>query len=174
MSTEMKLGVICGVLVGLVLVWIILKWVRGDGSSKCKFDERQERVRGTGFKYAFFTLLIYDGAYALMGMLLEKMPFDNTTGMFIGICVSVFVYAAYCIWHDGYLALNEKPVRVMIGFTLIGIFNLILGIHNIIAGAVLVDGQFTFHSTNLLCALLFIGIGVVYLLKWMKDIREVE
>lgn len=174
MSAEMKAGVICGALVGIVLVCFILKWIRGDGSSKCKFDERQERVRGTGFKYAFFTLLIYDGVYALTGMLLEKMPFDNTTGMFIGICTSVFVYAAYCIWHDGYLALNEKPVRVMVAFTLIGIFNLFIGIRNMIAGEMLVDGQMTFHSTNLLCALLFIAIGVIYLLKWMKDIREVE
>ena len=45
MSTAMLAGVICGVLVGLVLVVIILKWVRGDGSKKCKFDERQELVR---------------------------------------------------------------------------------------------------------------------------------
>lgn len=172
MSTAMLAGVICGVLVGLVLVVIILKWVRGDGSKKCKFDERQELVRGTSFKYGFFALIIYNGAYILASMALEKLPFDTATGMFFGICIGVMVFAAYGIWHDGYLALNEKPARVMIAFTLIGIVNLALGIRSFVAGDAFVDGQLTFRSINLFCGLLFVFIGVVYLLKWIKDVRE--
>lgn len=172
MSTAMLAGVICGVLVGLVLVVIILKWVRGDGSKKCKFDERQELVRGTSFKYGFFALIIYNGAYILASMALEKLPFDTATGMFFGICIGVMVFAAYGIWHDGYLALNEKPARVMIAFTLIGIVNLALGIRSFVAGDAFVDGQLTFRGINLFCGLLFVFIGVVYLLKWIKDVRE--
>ena len=172
MSTAMLAGVICGVLVGLVLVVIILKWVRGDGSKKCKFDERQELVRGTSFKYGFFALIIYNGAYILASMALEKLPFDTATGMFFGICIGVMVFAAYGIWHDGYLALNEKPARVMIAFTLIGIVNLALGIRSFVAGDAFVDGQLTFRGINLFCGLLVVFIGVVYLLKWIKDVRE--
>ena len=165
-------GVICGALVGLILVAVILKWMRGDGSKKCKFDERQELVRGTSFKYGFFALIIYNGAYILATMALEKLPFDTATGMFFGICFGVMVFAAYGIWHDGYLALNEKPVRVLIAFALIGIINLALGIRSFVAGDAFVDGQLTFRSINLFCGLLFVFIGVVYLLKWIKDVRE--
>ena len=108
----------------------------------------------------------------MASMALEKLPFDTATGMFFGICIGVMVFAAYGIWHDGYLALNEKPARVMIAFTLIGIVNLALGIRSFVAGDAFVDGQLTFRGINLFCGLLFVFIGVVYLLKWIKDVRE--
>ena len=82
------------------------------------------------------------------------------------------VFAAYGIWHVGYLALNEKPVRVLIAFALIGIFNLALGNRRFVAGVAVVVGQPTFRSINVFCGLLFVFIGVVYLLKWIKDVRE--
>ncbi len=129
-------------------------------------------MRGTSFKYGFSALMIYNGVYVLASIAFEKLPFDTAAGAFLGICIGVMTFAAYGIWHDGYLALNEKPVRVLIAFTLIGIINLALGIRSFVAGDAFVDGQLTFRSINLFCGLLFVFIGVVYLLKWIKDVRE--
>ena len=44
------MGVVCGILVGLLLMVVILKLTKTDGSLKCKYDERQQLVRGKGFQ----------------------------------------------------------------------------------------------------------------------------
>ncbi|MCI5700205.1 MAG: hypothetical protein MR308_07505 [Lachnospiraceae bacterium] len=172
MSEAMKLGIICGVLIGVILVVILVRWMKTDGSRKCRYDERQELVRGRGFKYAFFTLMIYNGIYLILNLLFDKMPADPASGIFIGICISVSVYAIYGIWHDGYLALNENPVRVIVAFICIGLFNVVVTIHSFMEGDIIVDGQLTFHSTNLFCAVLLLLIAATILVKRIKTQKE--
>ena len=53
MNESMVLGILCGLLIGGIVVVIILKLTKEDGSVKCKYDERQQLVRGIGFKYGF-------------------------------------------------------------------------------------------------------------------------
>lgn len=158
-------GVLVGILVGLVLVVILIRYIRTDKKIKAKYDERQELIRGRGFKYAFYTSLVYFGllTIAMLG-LAEIIPIPSGTLTFFGICLSVLVDAGYCIWHEAYFALNENPKRVMIAFCIIGLINLILGL-------------FGLHSTdplqsqgliNLACAVLFIGIFLILLVKHMS------
>ena len=48
------LGICCGMIIGLVVVALLFKKKVLDVT----FDERQERIRGMAYKYAFFTLMI--------------------------------------------------------------------------------------------------------------------
>lgn len=157
--------IIAGVVIGLLLVAFIFKMTRNDGSFKCKFDERQELVRGRGFKYAFFTLITYNMSFALINPVLEKEFMDDSIKAFLGVLLAVLVYACYCIWHEGYFSLNENPKRVLIAFAIIALCNLIIGIIQISHHGILVDGKITFRSTNLFCALAFVIIFLTLLLK---------
>lgn len=111
-------GALVGIIAGVVLAAVLLKLTKKDGSMRCRYDERQEVVRGRGFKYGFFTMLIYFAAETLFGSFLELFA-DRSVISFIGLCLGVAVYAVYGIWKDAYISLNENPKRVIIVFFVI-------------------------------------------------------
>ena len=51
------MGFIAGLIVGLVLVVIIFRIANTDKKIKSEYDERQLRIRGKAYKYAFYTML---------------------------------------------------------------------------------------------------------------------
>ena len=55
MNNDYATGLAVGIIVAIVILGII--WKFSKNKMKGKFDERQELVRGRGYKYACFTLL---------------------------------------------------------------------------------------------------------------------
>lgn len=163
--SEYAIGVVCGILCGLLLILLILKLTKTDGSLRCKYDERQQIIRGRGFQYAFFMLMFYNVLFGLKDELFGLKLVDNMTGMFIGIVIGAMVYAVYCIWHEGYYSLNEKRGRVQIAFFGIGVINLLLSLRSLMHGTMIRDGVLTFSSINLLCAVLMFLLVFVSLAK---------
>lgn len=172
--SEYALGVGCGIIFGLILLAVILKLTKTDGFMKCKYDERQQLVRGRGFKYAFFTLMFYNVFYGILDVALEKRVMDNFTGMIIGIVLGAMVYAIYCIWNDGYFSLNENPRRVRIAFFAIGVFNLALAFWSIAHGTVMEDGILTFRGANLFCGIMMLIICGVSFAKQQSTQKETD
>lgn len=172
LSIGVKVAFVIGLAIGLLVVAICLAASKKGDETKNQFDERQELVRGIGFKYGFFTLMI-SNAVLLFLKVLEVPLFGNMeVAMTVSIVAGVAVFASYCIWNDGYFALNENRKSLLIMFGLIGALNIVIGIANLIAGVVIENGALTFRSTNLFCALLFLVIFVVLLLKHIKDGKE--
>jgi hypothetical protein len=165
----MQLGIFTGMIVGALLVVLLLKVTKKDGNIKCKYDERQASVRGKSFKLSFFTLIVYNAIYGLLGIMVEKPFIDTLASMMIGICLSVAVYAVYCIWNDAYFSLNENPKRLLIAFGIIAAFNLMIGCTNLFSGKIITDGMLNFRSTNLICGILFVVIFAALLVKVVKN-----
>ena len=108
MNVSLMLAMLCGVACGLILVAIILKITKTkkDNGIKCKYDERQIIARGHGFKLGFFTLVIYDFIYGMLGIFSTKQLFDPLLAMTIGIMIAAAVHITYCIWKEAYFSLN--------------------------------------------------------------------
>lgn len=174
---EHSFAYIAGFVVGLLLVAVVgvifARFAHTDGARKPKFDERQELVRGRGYKYAFFTLIIYQMLYAAVKTGFGWAVLDDITGMFVGLFLSIAVYACYAIWHDAYFALNEKR-RYYIGlFAAVTVLNAVIGIGHVARGEFVMDGVVRFsNSLNLMCAVLFLVILAVLLLKEIASRRE--
>ena len=176
---KMKIGILLGVFTGLIigglLLVFILKMTKKDHSLKCKFDERQELVRGVGFKYAFFTLLVYNFLSAMLGdLVFEKPIMDNATILMLGAILSIMVYAIYCIWNEGYLSLNENPRRIMVAFTVLGVINIVFGMHSIFEKELIENGILTFHCINLVVGTILLVIVSVLALKRALNKKEDE
>ncbi|MBP3460773.1 MAG: hypothetical protein J6K58_16405 [Lachnospiraceae bacterium] len=168
------LGVLCGGLVGVILVVVLLRLTKKDGSIKCKYDERQQAVRGRGFKYGFFTLMFYDLVYAWIDEILGRRYFENSVGMIVGIFLGVLVYVSYCIWHEGYFSLNENPKKVLIVFAVIAIMNFAVFAVQLNRGNVIENGILTFRCVNLLCGIMFLIVFGVLLIKAICNKKEME
>ncbi len=160
------LGAGAGVIVGLILIAVVFKFVRKDGSYRCKYDERQELVRGRGFKYGFLTMLIYQAGVTFFGNILEGFIELNILSI-IGICLGMVVYATYSIWNDGYVAVNENPQRLIIVFGGVSILNLIIGIRNGIEGKICINGIVSYGAINVVCGILLLIIFVEMIMKYV-------
>lgn len=171
MNKWMIAGIITGLVVGLVAIVIVAVISKIKNKEiKCKYDERQELVRGKGFKYAFFTLLVYDVIYGLVCELGISMSIDAFTGNVIGILIGTMVYAVYTIMNDGYFAINRNPKKVVSSLLVIGLANLTIGLTQY-SGHVDVEG-YTPGLINVACAVAFMVIGVVLLIKNRLSARE--
>ena len=160
--------------VSFVAIFILMKATKKDGSIKCKYDERQELVRGRGFKYAFFPFLIYNLLIPLLTICDVKLPADSTALFMIGAIIGLLVYVIYAIWNEAYFSLNENPKKVMIAFAFIGMFNLGLGIIRLFDGTFLTDGKLTFNSINFLLGISFVIIFITLAAKQICNRIEEE
>ncbi|MCM1044730.1 MAG: hypothetical protein NC417_04405 [Candidatus Gastranaerophilales bacterium] len=167
------IGAGVGLMVGIVLVVLIFALTKKGRSVKSQYDERQELVRGRGAKYGFYTLLISNAVIGVMEIADLSSFAEKGVLMIIGCLPGICVYAVYCIWYDGYFALNESRRRIMASLAIIGISNFLIGAMNLVRGVIVQNGRLTVLSLNLFCAFLFIVIfAAMFLKKVCKDGKE--
>ena len=166
------LGVLLAAIIGVVFIVVMLKYTKTDHSVKCKYDERQQLVRGVGFKYGFFMLLFYNVAASFLVSVERKQHIEYAALMMAGIFVGVFIYAAYCIWNEGYFSLNENPRRVVAVFIFVGILNFGVGIRSYLQGLLIEDGILTVHCINILCGILVVMLLLVMAAKHICKGKE--
>lgn len=169
-----KCGILCGSLLGLLIVYIFLIATKKGDSTKIIYDERQQAVRGKGFKNGFFTMLGYSVLITLFSLLEIPIPADMEVIVITGVLIGIGVYAVYCIWNDGYFALNEKQNAILISFGIIGLVNIAFAIVHIISDTLFQNGSLTYRGLNLLCGILFIVVFLTLLIKKVQDEKEDE
>lgn len=174
MNMAYTLGVIVGILVGVIFIVVFVKWTKIDGKVRCKWDERQLLIRGNGYKYAFFTVIILLILYVLLGESIVRFPMNYQATSFCIIVLGVAVDVVYCIWKGAYFSLNENRKRVLILFAVVGAFNMAIGIRNIMSGEALTDGVLNADSMNLFCGLLFVIIFLTLLFRMVIPDRELN
>ena len=165
-------GLIAGVCAGLLLVLALARRTNTDGRARTEYDERQKIARGVGYKYGYYTLLIYMAVIVALDCLEVPLPFSNIIMSFTGIVISGLVLSWYCIKHDAYWGLNSNIVfytRFLIG---LGGLNLIYGIIEMIRGRMIVDGILQDTFINFEAGILIAGIGIMLLIKNRKDRKE--
>lgn len=172
-SIGMLFGIAAGLIVGIILIVVLLKTTKTDGKIKCEYDERQEAMRGRGFKYAFFTLMLCNMLYGLLLIGFGKLPIDAGTFMILAALIGIAVYATYGIWNDCYFSLNENRSKVMFVFAVIGMCNLLLGVMNLLNGKGIENGVLNYRCINLFCGLLFVEIFIAMLMRRFKK-EEIE
>lgn len=169
------LGVIAGILfVALFCAFFSAAVKRRGKSAKAQFDERQVVARGKAYRHAFFTLLFYLLAWGLFELATGMRLWDTYTGCFIGVFLSVTVFAVVAILNDAYFAVNERPATYLGIFALVTVLNLGIAIWNLIDGEdpIVENGILTYHSVNLLVGAMFLVILIVAAIRVWQGKRE--
>ena len=101
-NTDYALGLAVGILAALVVFFIV--WKFNKTRLKGSFDERQELVRGRGYKYSFFVTLVLLGLDLIADIagVYEATVLTQSLAIFTIIIISVVTYAVYCICNDSY------------------------------------------------------------------------
>lgn len=164
---------VLGILAGLILVVILIVAATKGDEVKARYDERQEVVRGKGFKYAFFSMITWEIILFALEPLEITLPLSMSNASFINVIFGVTVYATYCIWNDGYFALNQKNGLIITFLSVMGLINLLMGITAFVEGYAWINGQLSIRSINLFCGIMMIIVCATMLLKkFVKDRKE--
>jgi len=169
---EYKYGFVIGIVVAVLLMGVLIAVLRKGVCGNNQYDERQELIRGRAFKYGFFTMMFSNVIFLFLKMLEIKLFQNGEVLLVLSILLGVMIFASYCIWNDAYFALNDNRKSLMIMLALIGIFNTILGVQNVIEGNLIEGGSLAWRGSNLYCGLMLIEIFVVMFLKHLKDKKE--
>ncbi len=164
------LGVIIGIMVGIVIVMLVLRTINRDKKMKTDYDEMQKQIRGTGYKYAFYTVLIYEAMLLVVSMAVE-LPAEACVIHFSSIFLGVTVQVCYCIMKDAYIGLNTNVKRYVIIMGVVSLFNLWTAGMTWKNGEMIFDGKLQAPFINFLCGLMFVFIGAAAVVKYLADLK---
>ncbi len=172
-SLAYGLGFVFGiVIISAIIIIPMLIALTKDGKLKRKYDERQEAIRGRGFKIAFYTMVTMNMLYGFFQVACKELPIEPSVVVFIIVFMGVGVYAWYTILNDGYFALNERIPQTLVAFTIIGLVNLLIGLANIMDGTIMNEGVIRFESISIVCGIFMLITVLVILIKQHKDKKE--
>ncbi len=155
----------------MIVIILIIRKVNG-GVTKGKYDERQELIRGRGYKYACFTLLalllIYMAGDATG--FIAKLPLTSTALIFTIIMCGTLVYAVYCIVNDAYLSMGTNLRNYTILILMVILLNGASAIMNFKIGA-FEDGKLsTGPCMQVVCVIAFaIVLAALFIRKAQTD-----
>ena len=172
MSTSYAAGLAFGIVTALIIFALV--WKFSKKSMKGTFDERQELVRGRGYKYACFTFLGLLTLDLLIESLdaFETLPVSRTLAIFFIILVGIMVYALYCIKNDSYFGVGTDTRTYRAVMWIVIVCNAISGFSGLKDGAV-IDGKFAFGPcASLLFCLAIVIIMITLRIKQRKMAEE--
>lgn len=187
------LGILAGILTGLAFVAVIA-WIAKKAGGKfvvfCKdkekaYDERQSLARGQAYKVGFFTLMIYVMLAVFLDEIFDIHILMSLGGMWIGVCLSIAVFAIICILKDAYMSLQENARGIMIVFGGIGVLNLCCSLPRLLHGEGFTEVaqavkngkvyeyiKLSVNSMNLTVGILFLTLMAVFAGKLWYDRRH--
>ena len=174
MNLSASFGVAIGMLVGLVIVVICLKLVNRNHRAKTEYDERQVIIRGRGYRYAFYSIVIYECCMLILGIGEISLPIKEYMLHFGGICLGCVVLACYSIWNDVYWGLNNSPKRYIVLFAATAVLNAIPVIGSVKGGTFIENGKFGTPFINVMVLVMLLILAVTLLVKYIADHRRGE
>lgn len=174
-SPEYALGLTTGIICALIILVIV--WKINKKSMKGKFDERQELVRGRGYKYACFTLLIMLALDLLAEAygFFDASVFTREIAIFFMIIIGVMVYAVYCIKNDSYFGIGTDTRTYRVVMWILIVSQLINAVSGLGEGA-LINGKLDFGTVSslLLAAALTVIMLALYIRKRNEGADEAD
>lgn len=184
------LGVFAGLAIGLLAVAAI-QWIAKKAGGKfgvfckCKekaYDERQLLARGQAYKAGFFTLMIYIVIVVFLDEIFDIHFLMSFGGMWLGVCISISVFAIVCILKDAYMSLQENAKGILMVFGGIEVMNICFSLPNLLHGEGLTEvvqgvkngeiyeyTKLSVTSMNLTVGILFAVILAAFLGKMWYD-----
>lgn len=170
-NSARMIGVTLGIIIGLVIALFVIRFVNRNKKITTEYDEMQKKIRGEGYMYAFYTVMILEAVLCVLTMGME-LPAEPYVVHFFAIFAGITAQASYCIWKGAYIGQNTNLRRYIILVAVVSVFNLYAAFMAWQTGELFADGKFQAPAVNLLCGLMFAVIGIVGLVKKATDREE--
>ena len=157
-------GITIGILIGLVLAVALILIANNNRKFKTEYDERQLRVRGDAYRYAFYSVIICEVILLILAIGEFTLPIPEYVLHFGGILIGCLVLSGYCIWKDAYWGLNNNRKRYGIILVVAGLLNALP-----LYMALSTGSGSDFPYVNMLTCIMLLVVGIELLLKHFLD-----
>lgn len=163
-------GAFCIILGAVILLMFLVAFYRSHGNTGSRYDERQENEQGRAFRYAFFATMVA-AAEAVMLDCMNLIPEGLTTIFYASsIFIGLVVYVIYALWHDCYIALNEKRGFAILFLFIVGAINLLIGLNAIRIDDLLDESnRMNPSALNLLCGVGALLLSIATLVRTLSE-----
>ncbi len=172
MSTQASVGMAMGIMVGLVICVILFRFANTDKRIKTQYDERQEAIKGRGYKYSFYTMMLCEVALMLLHMSDIKIPVENYLLHLGVILISCLVLCLHSIWNGVYWGLNNNHKRYYIIFAIAAVLNIIPIVAAFANNSISTEGFNSIPVMNIMVIVWLAIIGIVALVKKIASSKE--
>ena len=146
-----------GGLLSALIVGVVLR-IQRKNKYGCEYDERQEAIRGTGFKYAYFSAIIVMVLGGVAEIILDTAWCGLFTFAILTLWASICVFTTYCVIKDAYFTLRSKRSLLIVLLLAVSVINICFGIDSIRRGEIIEGGVLNLNAANLI-----IGAGCLYI-----------
>jgi len=174
MNAVASYGMVFGLMVGLIIAVILLKFSNKDHKFKTQYDERQEFIKGRGYKISFYTLLYLEALLAILDTGDISFGIDRYLVQFIVILISLAVLCMHSIWTGTYWGLNNNRKRYTAIIVVAIALNIIPVITSIANGSLAKEGFNSLPLLNVIVLIWMAVIGICALVKKAFDAKENE
>lgn len=156
---EEKMNIFSIIFIALLIIFFILTLKQ---SKKSNYDERQELIRGRGYKYGFLTILSLDAIFLILN---GQVKVSSLLMIMIPLFAGVWVFSMYTIWNSAYFALDQNKVKLFSWiFVIVGVMNCIKGIEGLIKKTLMDSNMY-----YLLVGIFLFSIGVMLIYCFHRD-----
>ena len=173
-NRDYMMGFAVGLVVVIILFVIIWK-VNGRAPMKGEYDERQDLIRGRGYKYAFFSVIGLLAVYMIAEGWAGQLPVAGSIVAFAILLVGVMIYAIYCMRNGAFFGIHNNYKSYRIILIAVVLINALSAYLHIRAGEMIVDGQLTLGPTmQVLTTICFAVILIAMEMQLRHDRGEAE
>lgn len=137
-----------------------------------EFDERQEAIRGTGFKYTYLTAMLV----LLLGGCIDSLaggPHCSTLLFaLIDFWISISVFTTYCVVKDAYFTLRSQRKTLICVFLVVGLINIGIGTIYAVGEGLIADGMLSSCAINLITGVCCVYLGLMMIARSIYERRQ--
>ena len=173
MSILTALAIMGLVLAGIVLV--CLGVTRMEKTAKTsEYDERQQLVRGRGYRLAFWVGFVYllISIPLLVGYTEGQKKVEPYLLVFGGFMLQNLIFHVYCLLNHAELPLSKNPMVTALGFLLVGIIWLCSFYSAQQRNPLSLVGYGSDGWTYLMVAFTFLVMALMHLLQLLRREKE--
>ena len=162
--------VLVAIAAGIVACVFSIRSRKLAGGKAKQYDERQKIAQGKAYTAAYWTLF----GYIVINTIVESSIYEwakPQIAAFMGIALSIAVFAVYCIATDAYFGAKENVKGILICMAILIVPNaaaLFTG------GPLVVDGMLGLSSINLAAIVLLLAVFIALIIKRIARGKESE
>ncbi|MBQ6509226.1 MAG: hypothetical protein IJI07_07120 [Flexilinea sp.] len=172
MNIYKSIGIASGIVFGLIICFIVFKFANKDHKAKTAYDERQQVIRGRGYRVAFYTAMILEVIFLVLDYGNISLPVDPYLVHASVIFISCTVLGCHAIWNGAYWGLNNDRRRYYIVLAATVVLNAFPVIMTATHGELMENGKLSPVFINLLSLLMLAVLGIVMLIRDRLDRNE--
>ncbi len=174
MNIYKSIGMVAGILIGIIICFFIFKYGNTNRKPKTVYDERQNEIRGKGYRVAFYAAMILEAVMTVLYIGNLPLPFEPYMAHGAVIFLSCTVLGCYLIWNGAYWGLNNDRKRYYIILCALVVLNAVPFITAAAHGSLFENGKMSSVWINLLGCVMLIVFWVLMMVRNYLDRKAGE